>query len=68
MWYDFRDVQNDAQQAYQDDLWKKAYALQRGPMIRTAYRRKLIKEVAASFRRADEELYRDWMKAQGQKP
>jgi hypothetical protein len=68
MWHDLRQMQGEAERAYQTELWVRAFDEQRGLMIQTAYKRGLIKEVAAAFRTVDEDLYRDWMISEGQKP
>ncbi|MDR3450381.1 MAG: hypothetical protein P4M15_11670 [Alphaproteobacteria bacterium] len=59
-WRSFHDVETPAQQAYQDELWAKAYILEPGDTWEMAIQHGIAKEVAESLAARDMTLYGDW--------
>lgn len=61
MWRDFSSVQDDAERAYQQTLWRRAFAMQREATWALAVKRNLVAEVSDALRAEDAMLYQEWL-------
>jgi hypothetical protein len=62
MWRQLRSVETPDQQAYQDQLWQKAFSADDGATWTLAVTMNLVDEVGAALQRTDATLYEKWEK------
>lgn len=60
MWWQLRPVETPEQRAYQNELWEKAYGLERDTTWRLAQQNHLVSEVGDALKARVPELYEEW--------